>query len=319
MTRSTRVLGLCFVAAASLLAGCDGGKVTGPRPEADVSPYVSGSAALALDAGGRFVLPTPAPPSGVPIVTPQRARELTASYVLSFGPSLERFWKEERGRSVDHRRLHADERYFFASTPYDLVPEGFHPALRRVLGPYYVFRMGSGADPELLVATAAYNNELGINEAGKLDFPPLSGMEFVSMGVALDTLRPGHASVLTPEQAVVRAGRATGARVREIPELVQLGHPLGPLFPGWKLTLDRSVRVRTTDGARAVEVATLYLGRTQGREFLIPATAQPTHLELPALRIGPAGEDLGPGTIRVAVRTGHPTVFEAVSVERVRS
>ena len=316
MTRSVRAHCLRFAAASFLLSGCDGTKITAPEGEGDVSAHVSGPAALALDATGRFVLPEPASPSSEPIVTPLRARDLAASYVLSFGPALERFWEDDRGRPIDHGRLRADERVFFAATPYDLVPDGFHPAFRRVLGPYYLVQMGSGADPELQVATAAYNTELGINGKGKLDIPPLSGMEFVSAGVPVDTLRPHRASVLTPEQAVVRVGRATGARIREVPELVQLGHPLGPLYPAWKLTLDRSVRVRTADGARTVEVDTLYIGRVQGRELLIPGVVQPSHAEVPGVRIGPGGEDLGPATIRVAVRTGQPTVFDPVSVAR---
>lgn len=316
MSHFVRAHCLRFAAASFLLAGCDGTKITAPADEGDVSEHVSGAAAMALDATGRFVLPEPSSPSSEPIVTPLRARDLTASYVLSFGPTLERFWEDERGLAIDHERLRVDERVFFASTPYDLVPEGFHPAFRRVLGPYYLVRMGTGADPELQVATAAYNTELAINAKGKLDIPPLSGMEFVSMGVPVDTLRPGRASVLTPEQAVVRVGRATGARIREVPELVQLGHPLGPLYPAWKLTLDRSVQVRTADGSRTAEVDTLYIGRIQGRELLIPGPVQPSHIDVPGVRIGPGGEDLGPGTIRVAVRPGQPTVFDAVSIVR---
>jgi hypothetical protein len=101
-----------------------------------------------------------------------------------------------------------------------------------------------------------------------------------------------------------------------VPELMMVKHPYGPLHPVWKLTLEKPVRVRTVDGSRTVDAETLYLGRVQGRELLIPAAEQPSFQDVGALRIGPNGEDLGPEMARVAILPGRATVFEPVTVVR---
>ncbi|HEY0025486.1 MAG TPA: hypothetical protein VGB24_21555 [Longimicrobium sp.] len=299
-----------------LLASCDGPGISGPGPVPDVRPYVTGAAAENLGADGLFVFPAPVSPSGLPIITPERARELAASEVLSFGPALEKHWEEDRGRSIDITRLRAEPRVFFASTPYAVFPDGFHPAFRRVVGPYYLVRMGTNRGAELISAVSAYNTDVGIAEDGRLHLPVLSGMHFVTAGIPLDSTRAGRASPLTPEHAVVLVSRLTGARVSMVPELMLIEHPHGPLYPVWKLTLEKPVRVRTMGGSRTVDAETLYLGRAQGRELLIPAAEQPSFQDVGALRIGPDGEESGHGTARVAILPGRATVFEPVTVVR---
>ena len=155
---------------------------------------------------------------------------------------------------------------------------------------------------------SAYSNDVRIQPDGNLDMPGQSGMEFVTSGVPV-----GNGSLLGPEEAVVRVGRATGARVKEVPDLVMLNIPLGPMNAAWKLSLDRAVRVRTTAGSEARTVSTIYLAPVAGR-LLIPAAVQPSYQDFPAVRIGPAGEDLGEETVRLSIIPGRPTVFEEVTV-----
>ncbi|MBW3654877.1 MAG: hypothetical protein KY444_02130, partial [Gemmatimonadetes bacterium] len=116
----------------------------------------------------------------MPIISPERARDLAASNVLSFGPALKRHWEEDRGRAIDITRLRPEPRVFFASTPYAVFPDGFHPAFRRAVGPYYLVRMGTGRGAEVIEAVSAYNIDMGIADDGKLDLPELSGMHFVT-------------------------------------------------------------------------------------------------------------------------------------------
>jgi hypothetical protein len=304
------------VALTLVIGGCDGPGIVESGDLTDVRSYVTGAAASSLDGEGLFTIPAAISPSTIPIITAQTARELASSYVLSFGADLKRYWDQERGRPIDISQLQPDSRVFFAATSYALFPEGYHPAFRRTLGPYYLVRMGTGTRPELLVAVAAYNTELGVNDRGKLIIPPISGMEFVSGGIPVDTTRRRLASLLTPEEAVIRVSQITGARVSEVPELRQLGFPLGPMFPAWKLTLERSVRVRAVSGSFTTEVATLYVGREQGRELLIPAAEQPSSEEVLAARMGPDGEDLGPSKVSLPILATQPTKFEAVTVIR---
>ncbi|HEX8208781.1 MAG TPA: hypothetical protein VF584_01245 [Longimicrobium sp.] len=198
---------------------------------------------------------------------------------------------------------------YFVHTPYQLFPEGYHRAFRRAFGPFYLFTLGTGREPEVLIAVSAYTTDVRIDTDGKLGMPRQSGMEFVTSGVAGD----GPGSLVAPEEAVVRVGRATGARVKEVPDLVMLNIPLGPMNAAWKLSLDRAVRVRTTAGSEARTVSTIYLAPVVGR-LLIPAAVQSSYQDFPAVRIGPAGEDLGEETVRLPIIPGRATVFEEVTV-----
>ncbi len=123
-----------------LIAGGCGAEITAPElaDSADVRPYVTGAAAADLTADGLFVLPAPTAPAERPIITPERARALAASYVLSFGPSAKRDWEEVRGRPIDISRLEAEPRVFYASSPYGLFPAGYHPAFTHGYGPWYL-------------------------------------------------------------------------------------------------------------------------------------------------------------------------------------
>ncbi|HEY0153934.1 MAG TPA: hypothetical protein VGB92_18120 [Longimicrobium sp.] len=270
--------------------------------------YVAGSAEQRLGSDWLFTYPQPTAPSSAEIISQPRARELTASFVLSFGPAMKPFWDRERGRGIDVARLRADSRAFFVHTPYEFFPAGYHPAFRRAFGPYHLFTLATRREPEVLLAVSAYSNDVRIQPDGNLDMPGRSGMEFVTSGVPV-----GNGSLLGPEEAVVRVGRATGARVKEVPDLVMLNIPLGPMNAAWKLSLDRAVRVRTTAGSEARTVSTIYLAPVAGR-LLIPAAVQPSYQDFPAVRIGPAGEDLGEETVRLSIIPGRPTVFEEVTV-----
>lgn len=286
----------------------------GPGGPADVEPYVTGEAANALSPDGLFILPVPAPPSAKPIISPDRAGSLATSYVQSFGPALRRFWERERGRLIRLADLKADTRAFYAATPYGDFPEGYHPAFSTAFGPYYLVQMRSGSPAEVLVAVAGYAIEAVIDSSGYLDLPVQAGNEFVSQGVPVDTTRPDLAFSVTPEEAVVRAGRLTGARVSSVPQLLRVGLPLGPLSAVWKLTLDQAVRVTVVQTGRTEEVRELYVGFNLGRQLMIPALEQPTEFVGPAIRINADGEHPGVDMVPVPILTAQPSVFEAVTV-----
>lgn len=297
-----------------LLTACAGPGIVDPDGPLDVRPYVTGDAARALSPEGLFILPEPAAPSPRSIVLPEQAVSLAASYVLSFGPALQRFWERERGRSIRVSDLRPDRRAFYAATPYGVFPEGYHPAFSTAFGPYYLVQMRSGSTAELLVAVAGYATEAAIDSSGLLDLPVQGGNEFVSQGVPVDTTRPDLAFSVTPEEAVVRAGRLTGARVSSVPRLLRVGLPLGPFSSVWKLTLDQAVRVTVVQTGRTEEVRELYVGFKVGRQLMIPALEQPTEFVGPAIRISPEGEHLGVDMVPVPILPGLPTVFEAVAV-----
>jgi hypothetical protein len=302
-----------------LIAGCDGSGITRPQPPPDLRAFVTGAAADNLGHDGLFLLEEPVAPSSRAIIVPDRARDLAASYVRTFGPSLENDWERERGQRIAISGLKPDPRVFYASTPYEAFPEGFHPAFGTAFGPYYIVRMTSEGVPTLLVAVAAFATEVEIDGEGKIQRPPLRGNEFVSQGIPVDTTRPYLATAVTPEDAVLYVGSLTGARVSEVPELVRVGLAYGPLSSSWKLTLDRPVNVRTTANARRAEVRDLYVGPERGRRLMIPAAEQPSEYLIPALRVGTDGEDLEPETVRVGIKPDQPTIFEPVVIDSGQS
>ncbi|CAA9319781.1 MAG: hypothetical protein AVDCRST_MAG68-1887 [uncultured Gemmatimonadetes bacterium] len=299
-----------------LLAGCNGTDVVGAGDRHDVRLYVTGAAAAALDLDGRFTLAAPIAPTERGIIPPERALALASSYVLSFGPVFRPSWEKERGRSIDLSSLKPDGRAFYASTPYGAFPDGFHPGFSTAFGPYYIVRMMSAGRPAVLVAVAAYATAVRIDAEGKIDRPVQSGSEFVSQGVPLDSMRPSLSSFASPEEAVVRAGRLTGARISTVPELVRVGFPLGPFSSLWRVTLDRPVTVTAAQSGRTMEVQELFLGSEPGRRLMVPTGSQPTALAIDALRIGPDGEEMGIEKVRVSIRPGHAVVFEEVNLQR---
>lgn len=296
-----------------LLAGCSEHGVTGPTEPVDVRPYVTGAAAANLDEEGLFRYPAPAAPSTEPMISAERARELAVSFALSFGPVLERYWKQEHGQSFDFASLQADPRVLFQTTPYELFPEGFHDAFRRMFGPYYLVRLSSGGRPRMSVAVSAYNSNVAIYPDGRLDLPVESGGEFFAHGLPVDSSRRDVMAPLLPEAAVAYVYRRTGVRVSEVPELVRMEWKWGPLGGGWKLTLERAVRVRTVSSGRTAEVRQLYLGREGGRLLFIPTAEQPTKYTTGALVSGNPDEWV---TVDLPIHSGHPTEFEEVSIVR---
>jgi hypothetical protein len=297
-------------AAAALLAGCDGRRITDPAPPPDVRPYVTGAAAANLGPDGLFSYPIAVAPAAEPIISAARARELAVSYTLSFGPALEERWRQQHGQAFDYRELQADGRVLFQSTPFEMFPDGYHSAFRRTFGPYYLVRLGTEGHHRMSVAVSAYTTDVAILPDGRLNRPSESGAEFFERGFPADSTTDEMAP-LWPEAAVVHVARLTGTRVSEVPEFVRMVWNWGPLGGGWKLTLDRAIRVRTLSGSRTTEARELYLGREGGRRLFIPAAEQPAYLEMGALVSGdPDKIEL----VRLGVLPGQPTVFEEVAV-----
>lgn len=294
-----------------LLGGCGDERITGPTDAVDVRPHVTGAAAANLGADLLFSYPVPVAPSTEPIISAERARELAVSFALTFGTTMERKWTREHGRAFDPTELQADSRVFYQSSTFELFPDGYHGAMRRAFGPFYLVRLSSRGTHRLKVAVSAYNTNLAIFPDGTLNRPLESGMDFVENGVPLDTARRDVMSPLSPEAAVVRVSRLTGLRVSEVPELVQIGWRWGPVGGGWKITLEQPVAVRTLSGTRTANVRELYLGRERGRLLLIPTAEQPTEYE--TLAFGPAGSD-EVEVLRLPILPGQPTVFEEVEI-----
>jgi hypothetical protein len=306
---------LALLVALALASACGDSGITASGPNEDVRSYVTGTAAASLDAQGLFVFPTPVSPSALQIMTPERARELAEAHVRTDGSYFKQDWEEERGADIDLASLRADPRVLYVPTPFGPMPEGYHRSYTRQLGPHYLVRMMSGRDLVLYIAVAAYATEVGINAAGQTERPPIGrGGEFFTHPIRRDTTLY---RMFTPEQAVILAGRMTGARVSEVPVLVRQHDPYSPTISLWRLTLERPVRVRAPKTGRNLEVSDLYVDALQASRLQIPTPAQPTSDTISAMRARADGSFIESERDRllIPILGGAPTHFEPVTVE----
>lgn len=293
------------------LSACDDPDrhIAGPIAPPNLQAYVTGSAAASLNAQGLFNLAAPVAPGARPIISAERAGELALAAVRSWGPSLNGAWNEERGEPISLSHLQVGPRTLFARTPYGAFPGGYHPASARAYGPYYLVTLYSGVDPVLLISVAAYNEDTKINERGLVERPVFSGMEFITQALPRDT---ADFRMISPEEAVALAGRATGARVTTTPELVRLGMPNAPASAVWKLTLDRDVPVKARSGSRRVRE--LYVAPERNRRLMIavPSAARVEHTS--GVVMLPSGQRIDP--VSVPIMAGEFVSFDAVVAEQ---
>jgi hypothetical protein len=309
ISRKCVIYGTAVLAWTSI-ASCD--RVERPTStlvrDREVQGYVAGEALGALDPTGKFSGASLATAS-VPIDR-EAAIALAMAFIRSFGPSLDAAWERRRGAPIDLSALRAVERVFLAATPYEPFPEGFHPAFRRGYGPYYLVPLGSGGDPELLVAVSALASDVRIDEHGMLELPPLGGAHFLAYALPTDL---DDYAVVSPEEAVVLIGRSTGARTVRVPELVLLGDGQSPFSASWRLRLDRSVEAAVRGGGRR-QTEEVFVGPAGHHGLRVAAATQPTHATVVAERIGPEGQSLGMEGASIPVRRGFVTAFELVDL-----
>jgi hypothetical protein len=296
------------------MAACDQPEspIAGPDQAAPrLSQFVTGNAAAALDAEGRFSLADPSAPGNRPIIKAERAGELALSYVRSFGPSLKGVWEEERGAPIDINTLRADGRILYAATPYGAFPSGFHPGFETAFGPYYLVPLTSGGKPVLLISVAAYNTQTSIDRRGFIDRPLYRGNEFVSRGIPVDSTQ---FRLVSPEEAVAYVGRVTGARISRTPELVRMALPHAPASALWRLTLDREVEVRAGRDRGRARVREIYIGPDQDNRMMMSMPRTDRFQPFPALRIDNGHERNE--IAQVPVLDGAPVSFEPVVVDQ---
>lgn len=278
----------------------------------ELQACVSQEAARQIGPDGRFLLPTPRAPDDVPILTPDRARELARAFLATWGHAHAEVWTRQRGSALDVGDLHLSDRVYFAQSPHGRFPDGHHGAYRRMLGPWYVLHFTDGRQPVLAVALSAYGTDLEIRD-GTIHQPAEGGAYFMTSAVAAtDTVR-GPYHPVTPEDAVALGGELTGARIDAAPELV-LRTGWHPVMSAWKLALDRPVAVTRKDvpgtSAPGERVVTREVYVTPGNVLLLPARVQPAGSRI-------VTEDL-PGhsaaTIDVPRRGELPVAFDEVTV-----
>jgi hypothetical protein len=301
-----------FLTASLIAPSCT--DATAPRLELnpDITALVAGEAAAALDDQGRLVIDAEirATTEGVPLVSSNRATELAMAFVKSFGPAFQSFWERDRGGPVPLASLRASSRTFPIQTPFDKVPDvGCHPATVRLLGSFYLMTLDT-QEPVVQMAVSAQTAEYSVDSNGDLDGPSRTGNDFIHNAISSNGMW-----VITPEQAVAVAARATGALVVEVPRLTRRNVSYSPTVALWRITFDRDINVRRTDGTQS-QTRALYIGVLPEERYYVPAVHQPTEVTYTCRKVDENLVDTGLATFVVNVLEGNPIDFERVSLIR---
>lgn len=316
------------VVATSVLSGCDylqDAPTTARVP--DMRPYVSEQLAFELTAKGQFRLAAPKAPDDIPIISPERARELAAAFLRTWGSTYLGMWGWERGGTLSEGSVVPAERVYFARTAHGRIPDDlYHPAIRRIYGPMYLVPLLSGSETVAILAVSAYSTDLQIDNRGLVRTPPLGGSYFFPHSVAPSPPDPRFRYVAVgPEEAVKSMSEQTGARVTQVPDLV-LMPSFHPASARWRLTLDRPVRVhRVADpakgrAAQAIDrtpfsVRELYLG--EDYVLTVAAAQQPAHARItyPTGPAQPRGRE-PTATAEVPHRPDVPVIHSRVEFDK---
>jgi hypothetical protein len=294
-----------------LIGGCEQGDspIAGPTSTSPVAlrRYVTGNAAAALTSRGRFSFGAPRQPDSRPIITAQRAAELAVAFLRTWGPSFHEAWVAERGSAFDLQNLTVDSRILFVKSPYGQFPDGYHPAYARLYGPYYIVQLNSGVETVMLVSVSAYATDLKIDDRGIVHRPVERGMEFVHQ-----VLPQAHQDwFVSPEAAVERVGRETGARVAQTPELIRIDKDNIPSSAVWKMLLDRDIDVKQAGRGTPFRTRELYVATARGAPLMLP-TPNARRAEAGHVLVS-EGRDLSARAISVPILDGAFTSFSAVT------
>lgn len=298
--------------------------MTEPSAESPLEKYVVGAAADQLR-DGKFVLATPEAVNGIPIISAERARALATAYLHTWGSTMIPLWAWERDVPLSSGAVAPGSRIFFAQTPYGRFPgDLYHPAFQRIYGPWYLVPLNAGDETVALLAVSAYSTDVTIDHDGRIRTPPLGGSYFVSKAVAPTPRLPKfHFVPVSPEEAVERVAKLTGASITEAPRLVLPNNGVHPALAHWRVALDRPVLVRRgvlfdRPGAALpdqtpIAVREVYAG-PNGRLFIAKAD-QPAHIRV-LYPTGPGSRD-GPqphAVHHLPRRPDTPVDFEPVTL-----
>lgn len=294
-----------------LVGGCEQADAPIAGPASTPSPtvlrrFVTGAAAAALNSQGLFTFATPVSPGERPIITAERAGQLAIASVKTWGPSFHEAWIAERGGSFDFQTLTVGSRILYAKSPYGRFPDGYHPAYARLYGPYYIVPLNSGSETIMLVSVSAYATDVTIDGRGIVHRPVERGMEFVH-----HVLPAAHRDwFVSPEAAVERLGRETGARVTRTPELIRINKKHIPSSAVWKLSLDRDVHVKHAGRATPLRTRELYVPTNRVAPLMV-RTAGAGRAESGHVLVR-TGRELRSEPLQVPILEGESTSFNTV-------
>lgn len=288
-----RLGSLCAAVSGLVLLGACRDEIaepTHPVMPKQIQAYVTGDAAQSLGANGEFSFAPASPPTDLPIISAERAGELAAAYVRTYGSAMRSGFQLYGAPDIDLDKLHISPRIFYAETPHARVPDVPNPGPRRHYGPYYITHLLVEGRPALTVAVSAYAHDVGISPEGRIARPVNVSSLFFHFPVTDAGARISY-SPLSPEEAVALVASRTGAKVTSPPRLLLRDRRFHPVTAQWQLTLDRAVGVQRAQGGGRAEVRELFVG--PNGTLSIPSLVQPAATRV-MYRSGPRPNRPGP-------------------------
>jgi hypothetical protein len=234
-------------------------------------------------------------------ITEATARQFAGISAHQFGPMLRGYLERGHGGPIDIAALRVCGRSYFVESPFKALPAEIAMPLKKQFGPWWIVGLcGASGSTQVSIAVSAYATDLWL-EHGELRFPRIFGNEFKMVGVPASW---DGAVPVSPEKAIVAAGKHSGRKVAAVPYLV--GPDLNRAFPqaaAWRLALGSAGAF--TQSARN-EGDVLYLG-VSGTLIGIPGHDQPARLLAPGRSPAVAIRMPMPTTAAVLRAAGRPT------------
>jgi len=287
--------------ACTVTAGCqDQASIVPPDDSGINRAFVTGAAAAALDADGRFALESAGTWARAEL-TESQAVVLTDYYARKLAPTLPSYFERSHGQPIDFAQLRQCGRVYYAASPYLEPPSSTPRALVNTLSPRWLVTYCDGNElPALSVSVASTATSLRLLE-GSIDPASEVGMEFEADGIPA-----GAATPMAPERAVERLAQEARRRVATVPRLVLPGFPYVAATARWQLDLETPVEAHGGSGTRIER--RFFVGWALREWRLETATGAPPVAGQSEHVILPSGE-----RITFSRRPGEPRSFEAVS------
>ncbi len=244
---------------------CTGPELTqgGEQQQPSIEHLVTGPAAEALVATGRFETVHTPTPGGLPEISEAEARRHATAWIRDHGQPWKRFLEEGHGAPVDVEALEPCERPYYAASPFEPLPREVPLPTHRAYGPYWLVTLcGAAGGPQARLAVSAYNTDI-LDEAGRYKHVHHGGGEYSVSPIPKDEAARRFA---TPEDAVRMVAEVTGRAIRRAPELVRGLE--GPGWSHWRIVTDGSAQARRAKNGTVVETDEFFVGLVYDPESL---------------------------------------------------
>lgn len=274
--RSFRSTLAIFALATISLISCASERVTTtPFDFSTTKDYVTGDAAAALGATGKFRL-SESLTNPANEISQAAAEKIAVSYARRFGRYHVGRWEGEVGRRIDLSDLSVCDRAFYSRSAY-AIPMDAPKEIRRQLGTRWLVSLcDSRGTPLVSLSFSPEATELGADlSATSLAVPDAY---FRSSGIAPSV----RVTVpIAPEAAAAEASKFSLLRVSGVPELVRPPHPESDLLSRWRTPLEAELSVlalssTNSDASQLTAEVFVGFGASFGAIGVLGATSEMT-------------------------------------------